>query len=87
MPVSKFPRRFNCILVCRNGEIWGNGGDRLSLFAKGPIEAATRFIGKKNFITSSKRKVYTNSILRVVRSDKSFIEMEDENGKSYVLEF
>lgn len=87
MPVSKFPRRFNCILVCRNGEIWGNGTGGLSVYARGPIDAATRLIGKKNYITSSKRKVYTNSVLRVVRSDKSFIEMEDENGKSYVLEF
>ena len=87
MPVSRFPRRFNCILVCRNGEIWGNGGDRLSLFAKGPIEAATKFIGNKYYIKRRKRKVYTNSVLRVVMSGKSFIEMEDENGKSYVLEF
>ena len=87
MLVSKFPRRFDCILVCRNGKIWGNGGDRLSLYAKGPIDAATRLIGKKNYVTSSKRKVYTNSVLRVVMSGKSFIEMEDENGKSYVLEF
>lgn len=87
MPVSKLPRRFNCILVCRNGEIWGNGAGGLSVYARGPIDAAIRLIGKKNYITSSKRKVYTNSVLRVVRSDKSFIEMEDENGKSYVLEF
>ena len=66
MPVSRFPRRFNCILVCRNGEIWGNGGDRLSLFAKGPIEAATKFIGKKNYITSSKIQVVREKSTRTV---------------------